>query len=281
MKKTFVIIALITSCGTGNLTVVADIPELLNEVSGIETSFNKKHLWMINDGGNKPELFLINTKGKIRKVIKINAKNRDWEDLTSDKEGNIYIGNFGNNGNASKKLSILKISKAALDSSKVITPEVINFTYANQKKFPPKKKNRYFDCEAFFHYNDSLYLFTKSRVKNDYGRTNLYKIPAVPGNYEAQLLGTFKTCDELPCWITSADISEDRKTIALLTLNSIWTFTDFEKDHFFSGKSVKYNLGFDSQKESICFKNESSFYITDEYTAGVGGNLYELNLKKN
>ena len=280
MKKILAFLALALGCSTGNLPVIADIPVLLREVSGIETTNGSENIWMLNDSGNKPELFLVSPKGKIQNVLKIDAKNRDWEDLTSDEEGNLYIGNFGNNGNDSKKLSILKVSKDSLNNKKKTKVEKISFYYEDQEKFPPKKKDRYFDCEAFFYFKSNLYLFTKSRVKGDYGKTNLYKIPATKGNnYKAELIGSFKTCDDLPCWVTAADISDDGKTIALLTLNNVWTFTDFEKDDFFSGKVTQYDLGFESQKESICFKDSTTVYIADEYTAGVGGNLYEFKLE--
>ena len=114
MKKILAVLTILLSCDTGELDIVADIPVLLNEVSGIEQSPNSESIWMINDSGNKPQLFLVNLEGTIEGVIDINAKNRDWEDLTLDLEGNLYIGNFGNNGNASKKLSILKIPKEEL-----------------------------------------------------------------------------------------------------------------------------------------------------------------------
>ena len=35
----------------------------------------------------------------------------------------------------------------------------------------------------------------------------------------------------------------------------------------------------DSQKEGVCFKNDSTLYITDEKSHGKGGNLYELKIE--
>jgi len=266
------------SCNTGNLTVIADLPSTLDEVSGIEILPNSKLLWMLNDGKNPSEIYGLNPKGKIKKVIKINAKNHDWEELTSDKKGNIYIGDFGNNLNKRKNLSILKVNKDSLNNKGKIDIERITFHYPNQKKFPPKQSKMHFDCEAFFHYNDSLYLFTKSREKNKYGKTNLYKIPATQGDYEAQFIASFKTCNELPCWITAADINDDNTQVALLTLDAAWIFTEFSGDNFFSGTSTKYAFNFNSQKEGLCFKNDSTLYITDERTYGRGRNLYEFKL---
>lgn len=269
---------LIFSCDTGNLKVIADLPKTLNEVSGTETIANSDLIWMINDSGNTPKLYGLDTKGNIIKAIKINAKNNDWEDLTTDSLGNIYIGDFGNNFNKRKNLAVLKVKNEDLIDSKNVEIQHISFYYPNQKKFPPKKKKMHFDCEAFFHFNNSLYLFTKSREKQNFGKTNLYKIPATQGNHEARFIASFKTCNELPCRITSVDISHNGKQVALLTLDAVWLFSNYTKDNFFNGKVTRFPFEYESQKEGVCFKNDSTLYITDERSHGKGGNLYEFEL---
>lgn len=261
-----------------NVDHLAYLPNELNEVSGIETTENNDELWMINDSGNSSELFRVTTSGKIINSIELDAENEDWEDITTDKQGNVYIGNFGNNFNERKNLSILKVSKKNLNKSDKVAIERISFRYEDQDKFPPKKKKLFYDCEAFFHYNDSLYLFTKTRVKKEFGVTNLYRIPAKKGNHIAKKIGSFKTCDEMPCWITSADISDDGKQVVLMSLKDVWHFSEYESTNFLSGKSVKYDLDFESQKEAVCFKNDSTLLITDEKAQGGGGNLYQFNL---
>ena len=234
---------------------------------------------MINDAGNSPILYGIDLRGKIVKTFRINDKNHDWEDLATDDEGNLYIGDFGNNKNKRTDLVILKIKKKDLDSNIPLETEKISFHYPDQKKFPPKKKKQYFDCEAFFFYNDSLYLFTKSRVENKHGKTTMYKIPAKPGCHEAIKMDTFNTlCNKFTCWTTSADISPDKSKVALLTPNALIIFSDFKGDKFFEGKVKEYPFEFITQKESVCFKDNGSVYITDEYSFGIGGNLYELKL---
>jgi len=233
---------------------------------------------MLNDRGNKANLYGLNAKGDIIKKLKIKAKNNDWEDLTSDPAGNLYIGDFGNNLNGRKNLAILKVNHQDLKSDSLVNIERISFKYSDQKKYPPKKKQMYFDCEAFFFYNDSLYLFTKSRVKNNFGKTNLYKLPARQGNHEATLIGSFTTCDDLSCWTTSADISNDGKSVVLLNHKSVWVFNNYKNDNFFSGDATEYPLDHESQKEAVCFKSNNTLYITDETSRGGGGNLYEFQL---
>ena len=229
---------------------------------------------MLNDGGNSSKLYGVSPTGEIKTELKIKAKNNDWEDLTTDNEGNIYIGDFGNNLNKRKNLAILKVSKDSLNNKDKIEIERINFSFPDQTKFPPKKKHMRFDCEAFFYLNSYFYVFTKSRIKHNFGLTNLYKIPAKRGNHVAEFIASFKTCDELPCWVTSADISTDGKQVALLTLDAVWLFSDFEGDNFFSGNHVKNQFEFESQKESVCFYDDSTLLIADEKANGEGGKLY-------
>jgi len=280
-KFLLLIILLSSSCITGNLIIIADLPKILDEASGIETTSDSNLIWMLNDGGNDAKLFGVSKKGKIKASYKIDAKNNDWEDLTTDKKGNIYIGDFGNNTNKRKNLAILKVNANSLtdtDTDK-INVKRISFKYPNQEKFPPKKKKMHFDCEAFFHFNDSLYLFTKSRVKDDFGKTNLYKIPAKKGNHIAEYISSFSTCLEMDCWITSADISDDGKKVVLLNSKSVWLFTNFKGSNFFSGTATEIPLNHNSQKESICFKDSNTLYITDEKAHGIKGNLYKFKLE--
>ena len=274
----FVTILLFISCQNfGQLNFLADLPKTLNEVSGVESIGGSNLIWVINDSGNRSKLFAVSKKGKIKREVYIKTKNNDWEDLTSDEKGNIYIGDFGNNLSKRKNLKILKIKKKHLKkkSSEVIK---IEFKYENQKKFPPKNKNLYFDAEAFFYYNKYIYIFTKSRVKDKYGKTFLYKFPAKKGKHIAKLIGEFENCNDLECWITSADISDDGKKIALLSQKNILIFSDFKEDNFLSGNLKTIELEHKTQKEGICFKDNNTVLITDEKAHGEGGNLYELKI---
>ncbi|WP_400076460.1 hypothetical protein [Winogradskyella sp. R77965] len=278
-KSLIFILLIILSCDTGNLKTMMDLPLDLNEVSGIAADTVNDVIWMVNDSGNKPILYGLNSKGEIVKSIVIKAKNRDWEDLTMDTEGNVYIGDFGNNSNDRKNLSILKISSDSLKTnSKYITPERIRFTYPEQKKFPPKKSKRHFDCEAFFFFKDSLYLFTKSRSPKEKSKTNLYQLPSKKGKYKAKFLSSFDTCEDSECWVTSADINEKGNKMALLTENSVFMFSDLNTKDFFNSKVERYTFSYKSQKESVEFKNDSTLYIADEYLGVDGGNLYSFSV---
>lgn len=279
-KTVYCIFLFFVSCKNyGQLKLVTHLPKALTEVSGTQVVANSNLIWMLNDSGNKPELFGVSAKGKIKKVLQIQAKNNDWEDLTSDSEGNVYIADFGNNLNKRKNLVILKISKQDLQTKKNVEVERIYFKYPKQTKFPPKKKKLFFDAESLLYFQDSLYIFTKTRSKHIYGKTDLYKIPAKKGNHIAKFIASFNTgCNKIPCWVTSAAISSDNKKVALLTHNKVLLFTNFSSDNFFNGDVKKYYLGFTSQKESVTFKDKNTLYITDEKAQGRGRNLYKFSL---
>lgn len=281
MKKYVVILSLLifsTCQNFGQIHFEADLPFTLSEVSGITTVPNSDLIWMINDSNNRPILFGVNSKGKTEREILVNAKNIDWEDLTSDVEGNIYIGDFGNNENERKNLRILKIDKKYLDK-KTAEVEEIEFEYEDQDDFPPKKKKRFFDAESFFYFKNHFYIFTKSRVDKKYGETNVYSVPAKKGKHKAKRIDNFDNGKKDKSWITSASISAEGNKVVLLSQKNVLIFSDFKKDKFFKGKRREIDLKFYSQLEAICFKDATTVFITDERNKDVGGNLYTLNLE--
>lgn len=262
----------------GQLKVIDALPKVLEEVSGIETTEKSKYYWMLNDSGNKPRIYAISKKGNIKREVKITSKNHDWEDITSDDEGNLYIGDFGNNANNRKNLRILKVKKKYLNDKEGKTSK-IEFSYEDQSEYPPNNEHRFFDAEAFFYHNKFFYIFTKSRVHDKYGVTTLYKIPAKKGKHKAKKIGTFNNGSEMENWITSADISPDEKTIALLTHKSVLLFSNFTNDNFFNGNLNVLEFNHVSQKESVAFKDDNTLLISDEKSHGKKGYLYEFSIK--
>ena len=218
--------------------------------------------------------------GTIEKKITIkNTSNTDWEDITKDKAGNLYIGDFGNNDNVRKDLCIYKIDKNSLNQESAIPAYKISFSYPEQKMFPPKKTALFFDVEGFFEFKDNFYLFTKNRSKGFDGTVLVYKIPNKQGVHQAVLMGELKTCDKYDhCAITSAAISSDDSKVVLLTHDKIVLLENFKEDNFLKGKQSELELGHFSQKEAICFKNNETLVIADEKSKKIGGNVYEVNL---
>ncbi|UJH66233.1 hypothetical protein [Allomuricauda sp. SCSIO 65647] len=265
----------------GKLDVITDLPSSLSENSGI-VSYDGKTIWLIEDSGNNDNIFHVDFNGKIIKHLDLkNAKNKDWEDLTKDHYGNLYVGDFGNNENHRENLVIYKLPNPEQEKGDKIKSEKIEFRYPEQKKFPPKKSKLYYDAEAFFHWGNSLYIITKNRTRPYDGKAMIYKVPDTKGSYEAELIGEWFLCnDQNRCSATAATISPDGKTIAVLGYGTLWLITDFEFDHFYKGSVKQIDLGLRTQLEAICFIGHDTLLLSDERSRATGGNLYRLQLSK-
>jgi hypothetical protein len=260
---------------------IAGLDKDLKETSGL-VYYQNKYLISHNDGGNKSEIFVMNLAGNLLRKIEIDgADNDDWEDLTTDNKGNLYIGDFGNNENKRKKCQIYIVKKGFIDKDKV-EAEKISFTYEDQDDYPPKKKHRDFDCEAFFWKDGQLILFTKSRAKPFKGLTKIYTLPDKKGKYEAELIGSINLCKIgwRFCSVTSADYDKKTNQLVLLSYSKVYLFSDFDENEFWNGNIRSFTLETPRQREAICFIDRNSFYITDEKKKGFsGGNLHKLRLE--
>ncbi|KLT68276.1 hypothetical protein [Flavobacterium sp. ABG] len=286
MRKFFLlavsIVLLACQQQSGNdLKTLFSLPKKLKEVSGI-TYFPKSNLiYTLEDSGNANKIYALNAEGKINKTITVtNATNVDWEDITKDQAGNIYIGDFGNNDNKRKDLCIYKVAKNELNKENAVSAYKISFSYPEQTEFPPKKKELFFDVESFFEYQNNFYLFTKNRSKGFDGTVFIYKIPNAAGTQKATKIGEFKTCANYNhCVLTSATISPDGKKVVLLSHDKLVLFKGFKGDLFHKGSQTEIELNDFSQKEAIVFKDNTTLLIADEKTNKVGGKVYEFKLK--
>lgn len=285
MRTSFSLLLLLAtffSCAqkSNQFETVFTLPSSLSEVSGMV--YNKdKSFWVLQDSGNANELYKLHPNGQITHTLQIvNQKNNDWEELTTDTAGNLYIGDFGNNKNTRKNLQILKINQTDLTKKEAAPSAIISFSYPEQKEFPPAKTNLMYDAEAFILYQNYFYIFTKNRSKGFDGTSLIYRIPNRPGHHEAELVDTFKTCGNYKaCAITGAAISPDQKTIVLLSHSQIWTLTNFSTEKFFDEKELQvYSLHHNSQKESLSFEDNHSLYISDEVKKGIGGAVYKFTI---
>ncbi|WP_404987223.1 hypothetical protein ACI513_10345 [Chryseobacterium sp. M5] len=256
------------------------LPKKLKEVSGIALSQDQKTIWAIEDAGNKNVVYGLNRQGElVNDVLVENAENNDWEDITKDAAGNIYIGDFGNNENDRQNLSILKLDlkNDSQKSTKVI--QTTKFHYEGQTEFPPKKSNLLYDCEAFVEKDGSFYLFTKNRSKGFDGTFLVFQIPNKEGDFEAKLIGKLKLEGGYSdAAITSAAINS-KNEIVLLTHKNIHVLSGFTANDFNSAKIQKMPLNHNSQKEAVVFVDDKTLLIADEKDKKEGGNVYQFSLK--
>jgi hypothetical protein len=267
-----------------DLQTITKLPKVVNESSGME--LNDKHqVWTLNDSGGKAELYLCDTTGRLIRTLKIaNAQNRDWEDMTQDDQGNYYIGDFGNNNNQRKDLTIYKIPNPDQVEASFVKAEKITFAFEDQKAFPPPSDQLNFDCESVIWKDGYLYLFSKHRTFPM--RTNLYRLPDAPGDYVAKKISSFQTSgpdetDLFNHWISAADISPDGTKVCIISSGKMWIFYNFEGDDFFSGQHKRIDLSSSSQREAVVFVSNTRVYLTDEeWFGGIGRNLYSIDISE-
>ncbi len=251
---------------------VFSFPEELNENSGIEA--DKNSFWTFNDSGGKSRIYKMDFNGSIIQEVEIqNARNRDWEEITSD-ENYIYIGDFGNNNGDRQDLTIYKVNKADItrDSQPIVTAEIITFEYNDRLDFSKKPYQHDFDCESMFIYQSEIHLLTKAWKT---GVSSHYVLPTTAGNYEAQYLEEFDTKGLL----TAADIKGEQVSATQYThvgALTLWTFSFDENGLLFNNPIQATYLGNTSrlgQIEGIMFF-ENKLYISGEEMNGIPPTLY-------
>lgn len=280
----FLGLTLLTACSSKsqetNFKDFFPLDQKHKEVSGMIFHQPTQKLWMLQDKGNASELYVYSTEGIFEQTITINnQENMDWEDLSQDAQGNIYIGEFGNNDNERKDLRILKLHYNELKNTSVNVSQTTTFYYEDQKDFPPKKSNLMYDCEAFITTENAFYLFTKNRSKGFEGSFYVYKIPNQEGHFKAEKIAALKTCGQYKsCAITGAALNTESNQIALITHDKVFLIP-FKNDDSFAQENIQIKeLGHHSQKEAIAFKNNNELLVADEKNKKNGGNVYILEL---
>lgn len=223
--------------------------------------------WTHGDAGSPNNLYLVNRSGALLRTLPVvGTSNTDWEDLTRDPATNrLFIGDFGNNRNARRDLRIFAFDPNA-PTGRVDT---IRFAYPDQHEFPPAKAFRNFDCEAFYFDQGTLHLFTKNRGKGGLFVRH-YTLPARPGTYTATRVDSL----ELETWVTAADISPDRRSVALLGYGFIYLFKGNPDQPVFDRKRHRINIGTTGQAEALTFLDNDRLLLSNE-----NGKLFEISPK--
>jgi hypothetical protein len=269
------------------------LPKELNEISGLE-KLNDSILIAINDSGNSPDIIFINLQGDILKKCRVrNALNNDWEDLTMDDKGNLYIADVGNNLNNRKDLCVLKLNAQQAYEFDSINVEKIFFSYVDQTLFPPNQTGFKYNCEAIYWKGDSLHLITKNESKKpkdskkdrnlDWNRfPEEYLIIDKPGSYSAILknqhinyLNKVKS-KGIADLVTSIDY--DNEIVAVLTYSQIRTFGLNENDSNSiqsKGWGTKKFKKLAQREALVIFSNKVIYLATEKHPLLGGPFLYK------
>jgi len=252
------------------LTPSAHIETLeIRECSGIAQSrLGDDTFWVHNDSNGGSTLYAINKQGALIAAIPTGLPNVDWEDITTDHSGNLYIGDFGNFENNRRDLAIYKIQEPLEPTTQTIAdPVTYRFAYSEQTKSPTTK--RIFDCEAIFWADDHLFILSKSLGETI---TRLYRFDSLDPdklNHPTQI-GHF----DIGPRVTAAEMAPDGLHLAVLTTRSVWVFTrpknssnsldsDAQPRNFLDGpaKMLPIQAG---QCEAICWSSPEELLIANE-----------------
>ena len=231
------------------------------ESSGLAPGPQPDTYYSFGDNGNPPTLYQLDGTGRVTNEVLIGAKNRDWESLSRGLQGTYFIGDCGNNESDRRDLRILRVNPT--------TPQqvgTIAFTYPDQLEFPPKKKERNFDCEATIWHEGKVWLFTKDQNERT---SNVYTVPDLPGTYTAQRVASIA----IPGRVTDVALSPDGHQLVLLGRSELFILKGNSWADLLKAPPQRIDLAGTGQTEGVEFKNPQTLLISTEQ-----GGLFEYTL---
>ena len=223
-------------------------------------------LWTHNDSGGEPVLYGMDTlTGEILRTVTLNgASNRDWEDITQDRDY-IYVGDFGNNKGNRTDLVIYKMAKESIPGGEQVSTnaEKIMFAFADQDDFDHAFQRHDFDCESIFSIGDSLYLLSKSWITQE---SRIYALPKSPGDHHAEVKGVF----DVDGLATGAAMDETGTRLAVIGyrdfLPFLWLITGMDNADISRADFLRIEFPFLSgaQTEGIEFMDTTSIVFSCE-----------------
>ena len=236
----------------------------ISESSGVIASRRHPNVFYThNDSGNGPYLFAIARDGKFLAEYPLGSvRNNDWEAITTDDAGNLYVGDIGNNDLKRDRLLVYRVPEpdpaAAGPRGK---GAALKATALYRLAYPDQKR---FDAEALFIHDGHGYVISKLLTGKQAG---LYRFDlAAPGGADAAPLE--HVCD-LPIRspVSDAAISPDGKQLAVLTVTGPNLF-DINNDPASAAtatpRSVTYFDPQDLNMEGVCFVEEGLLATTEQ-----------------
>lgn len=254
------------------------IPHQLAEISGLQ-KLNKNLFVAHNDSGDGPYLYFLDASGALLKRTFVRgASNIDWEDLAYDGHENLYVGDFGDNGNKRSDLCVYRIPILGSELKDSIVAERLNYIYPDRNSLNPMASELNFDVESMVYIEGSLYLFSKNRTKPFDGMSKVYKGDFIDGGIELTCIQKIKLAGHswLRSAVTGADYVEGR--LFLLTYKKVLEYVWNEDEVVFVKKRSFFRL---KQRESICYDRQGFIWIGSEQSILGKQHLKRIKWKLN
>ncbi len=215
---------------------------VIRELSGIIPAHRTHEYWGLSDRGNDEEIYRFNREGEILQIVELDGtENIDWEAITRDRSGNLYIGDIGDNDYVRKFYSIYKCPEPDEEVYEVDDEEIVEYRFHFSD-------GRSHNCEAMFFFRDKLFIVSKVEPFNEPAR--IFRIDELEEGQmlEAGLVGELDLNSE----VTDAAYSLAFNTIVLLTYDDIIFFPIHEESDVLAYEPILVEIDFD-QCEAICF----------------------------
>lgn len=203
----------------------------LKEISGLASSRTHEGvLWAINDGGNPSRLYALNRRGGILARFRVEGvRNQDWEDLASfelDGKHYLLVADTGDNGGRRKDFRL-----HVFEEPRELEAATLKPAWTIRARWPDGPR----DCEAVAvdAAEGQILLVSKKRTPPDLFTVELAdprggvrearrigRLAGVP-EASAEVKRTDPKLAKLFTQVTAADLSPDRKTLAVLTYGSV------------------------------------------------------------
>ncbi len=189
----------------------------IREASGLVAS--RRHpgiFWVHNDSQNPPELFAVRRDGALVRSYSVAIPNIDWEDITTDDSGHLYIADTGNNHLVLPIRAIYQVDEP--DPNRATDPkQPLRVLNAYRYGFAPQAR---FDAEGLVVAGDSALVVSKRR---DGRPAEVYRLPLRTGAplFRPALperVATLAGCVEP---VTGATLTRDGRTLAVVTDRSV------------------------------------------------------------
>lgn len=144
----------------------------------------------------------------------------------------------------------------------------INFSYPEQTEFPPKKKQRDYDCEASVWQGGKIWLFTKDQQEKI---SHVYTVPDQPGSYKATRVATLA----IPGQVTDAALSPNGRRLVLLARGALFILDGNTWADILKATPRQVDLPGTGQTEGAAFQDDNTLLIGTEQ-----GDLFEFQLPK-
>ncbi len=204
------------SCASPSLWVLQpdgrmNYPSIV-ESSGVAVSQRFENvLWTHNDSNSGPMLFAVEEDGTLIRSYEVpGAINRDWEDISLDSDGILYIfDNSSRNDPQGRNVVYIFPEPDPRSEERIRSPRRIFLQY-------PEGEGP-FDCEAMFVWRGSIYLVTKPW---DGSLPRIYMGSDLRNGGRMKYVGQIR----VNAMVTGGDISADGKRIVLASYRALMVF---------------------------------------------------------